>query len=149
MIVIALYVSFVAIWHARSYNQSHTTRDYEQASDTECSAMVVAVDATQQNHHEYDHEYITDKNVRIALAIFTNYPRHLSEVPSPLLRITLAIQQWRFKSPSPLIKFSLAIWVIFQRDYRNTRQWILEIMYPCQWWHYCWSHELHWLVRIH
>ena len=58
---------------------------YVQAGDTECSVVVVVVwrfkaqmiqmpvvDATYQNHHEYDHGYITDKNVRIALAIFTN-----------------------------------------------------------------------------
>ena len=42
------------------------------------------VEATQQNHNGYDHEYLTDRNVRITLAIFY-------ELPSPFLRITLAI----------------------------------------------------------
>ena len=43
MIVIDLYVSFASIWHARLYDQSHTKRTCVQASDTECSVMVVVV----------------------------------------------------------------------------------------------------------
>ena len=48
------------------------------------------IDATLQNHHGYGHEYITDKNVRITLTIFVNYPRHFYQLPSPFLQITLA-----------------------------------------------------------
>ena len=87
------------------------------------------VEATQQNHHGYDHEYLTDRNVRIARAIFTNYPRHFCELPSPFVRITLAIcenyprhphnnalkhPRLYIESPSPYDLFS-------QRDYRVTR----------------------------
>ena len=48
------------------------------------------IEATQQNHHGYDHEYLTDRNVRITLAIFYELPPSLCELPSPFLRITLA-----------------------------------------------------------
>ena len=43
MIVIALYVSFVSIWHARLYDHLHAKKTYVQASDTECSVVVVVV----------------------------------------------------------------------------------------------------------
>ena len=42
------------------------------------------IEATQQKHHGYDHEYLTDEKRE-------NYPRHFYELPSPFLRITLAI----------------------------------------------------------
>ena len=79
------------------------------------------VEATQQNHHGYDHEYLTDRNVRITLAIFTNYLRHFCELPSLFVQITLAIflelpsppPQERFETPSPLYRITLAIWFIF------------------------------------
>ena len=65
-------------------------KKYVETGNTECSVVVVVVwwckaqmiqtpivDTTQQNHHEYDHESTTDKNVRIILANFANYPHHL------------------------------------------------------------------------
>ena len=95
--------------------------------------------------------------LRITLAIFANYPPHFYELPSPFVRITLAIfanyprhphnnalnhPGLYIESPSPFDLFS-------QRDYRVTRPWILETMFPYKWWHYCWSHERLWLVRVH
>ena len=88
------------------------------------------VEVTQQNHHGYDHEYITDWNVKLILAIFTIYPRHF-------LRRTLAIcanylrhphnntlnhHILYIESPSPFHLFS-------QRDYRVTRPWILKLCF--------------------
>ena len=43
MIVIAWYVSFVSIWHARLYDQLHAKRTYVHPSDTEWSVVVVVV----------------------------------------------------------------------------------------------------------
>ena len=93
------------------------------------------------------------------LAIFTNYPRHLCELPWPFLRITLVIcanyHRHLYELPSPFVRITLAIFANYPRhpdnnvlnhprlyielpspfdlfsrpDYRNTRPRILKIMY--------------------
>ena len=127
LIPISLVEWFTLVSRARVASQTYDENDYVAVVSTLTIKISVGialpvrrrplvypqmqiVEETQQNHHGYDHEYLTDRNVRITLAIFY-------ELPSPFLRITLAtptITLWNTLAsisnhPRQLIYFPSAI----------------------------------------